>query len=135
MVGLYGEGKWCWVARDWNARYGETFDMRRSSKQCRERWIHHLRPDINKKASGPGFMKVYCILSCFLHCQPALLLILFTSGLAHSLLSVPLVFPADPLVCFLAQQSWCEEEERLLVLTHQEVGNKWSEIARRLPGR
>ena len=74
-------------------------------------------------------------LSCLLHCQPASLLILFTSGLAHSLLSAPLVFPVDPLVCFLAQQSWCEEEERLLVLTHQEVGNKWSEIARRLPGR
>ncbi|GAX80846.1 hypothetical protein CEUSTIGMA_g8281.t1 [Chlamydomonas eustigma] len=82
LVRLYGEGKWCWVARDWNSRYSSSSsDLRRSSKQCRERWIHHLRPDINKK------------------------------------------------------QAWSEEEERVLVLTHMEVGNKWSEIARRLPGR
>lgn len=65
LVRLYGEGKWCWVARDWNSKFGTTPESRRSSKQCRERWIHHLRPDINKKvrtwlglvwaANGPGF--------------------------------------------------------------------------------
>lgn len=80
LVRLYGEGKWCWVARDWNHTFGANMETRRSSKQCRERWIHHLRPDINKK-------------------------------------------------------SWSEQEERILVIAHQDVGNRWSEIARRLPGR
>ncbi|PWA59500.1 transcription factor MYB98 [Artemisia annua] len=30
---------------------------------------------------------------------------------------------------------WTEEEDRILITTHAEVGNKWSEIAKKLPGR
>nr|GEV55008.1 transcription factor MYB98-like [Tanacetum cinerariifolium] len=30
---------------------------------------------------------------------------------------------------------WTEEEDRILIAAHAEVGNKWSEIAKRLPGR
>lgn len=30
---------------------------------------------------------------------------------------------------------WSEEEERILVETHEKVGNKWAEIAKRIPGR
>ena len=52
----------------------------RTGKQCRERWLNHLRPDLNK---GP----------------------------------------------------WTAEEDAALVEAHRAVGNRWSEIARRLPGR
>lgn len=48
--------------------------------QCRERWNHHLRPDIRKDA-------------------------------------------------------WTEEEEQLLVEAHQQLGNKWSDIAKMIPGK
>ncbi|XP_057720197.1 transcription factor MYB118 [Arachis stenosperma] len=33
------------------------------------------------------------------------------------------------------KDSWDEEEDKLLIEAHKQVGNKWAEIARRLPGR
>ncbi|KAI3512906.1 hypothetical protein L1887_20228 [Cichorium endivia] len=30
---------------------------------------------------------------------------------------------------------WTEEEDKILIATHVEIGNKWSEIAKKLPGR
>ena len=38
------------------------------------------------------------------------------------------------LTCF-QKDSWSEEEERILVETHAKVGNRWAEIAKRIPGR
>ncbi|KAI3670077.1 hypothetical protein L6452_41687 [Arctium lappa] len=35
----------------------------------------------------------------------------------------------------ITKDAWSEEEDRVLIAIHKEVGNKWSEIARRMPGR
>nr|QSD99572.1 MYB family transcription factor [Melilotus albus] len=71
LVEHFGHRKWSHIAKFFKGRIG---------KQCRERWNHHLRPDIKK----------------------------------------------EPLT---------EEEEKILIETHKIVGNRWAEIARRLPGR
>ena len=39
LVKIHGDKKWTFIARQVNGRSG---------KQCRERWCHHLNPDINK---------------------------------------------------------------------------------------
>jgi myb proto-oncogene protein len=35
----------------------------------------------------------------------------------------------------MQKDTWSEEEDMVLIQTHREVGNKWAEIAKRLPGR
>ncbi|KAE8691633.1 Transcription factor MYB98 [Hibiscus syriacus] len=35
----------------------------------------------------------------------------------------------------IKKDSWSEEEDRKLIAAHREIGNKWAEIAKRLPGR
>lgn len=57
-----------------------NFDAGRTSKQCRERWYHHLDPSINKSAYTP-------------------------------------------------------REDKIIIETQARLGNKWSQIAARLPGR
>ncbi|XP_019186551.1 PREDICTED: transcription factor MYB108-like [Ipomoea nil] len=35
----------------------------------------------------------------------------------------------------LQKDSWSEEEERVLIEVHEKLGNRWAEIAKRIPGR
>lgn len=35
----------------------------------------------------------------------------------------------------IKKDTWSEEEDMVLIQTHKEVGNKWAEIAKRIPGR
>ncbi|KAA0057864.1 transcription factor MYB98-like [Cucumis melo var. makuwa] len=35
----------------------------------------------------------------------------------------------------IKKDTWSEEEDRVLIEAHSEIGNKWAEIAKRLPGR
>jgi hypothetical protein len=54
LVREYGEGNWSAIARALNDMVERPHEasgaVGRVGKQCRERWNHHLRPDINKNA-------------------------------------------------------------------------------------
>ncbi|KXZ44233.1 hypothetical protein GPECTOR_70g463 [Gonium pectorale] len=50
LVDEYGEGNWSVIARQLNTALGKPADSGRIGKQCRERYNHHLRPDIKKDA-------------------------------------------------------------------------------------
>lgn len=69
LVRHHGEGRWFNVAQDLNARLGyappsaasssggaaegssssSAAPVGRTPKQCRERWLHHLSPNVTKK--------------------------------------------------------------------------------------
>ncbi len=46
----YGEGNWSIISRTLNEQLSKGLEGGRIGKQCRERWNHHLRPDIKKDA-------------------------------------------------------------------------------------
>lgn len=39
------------------------------------------------------------------------------------------------LILCMQKDTWSEEEDKVLIQAHAEIGNKWAEIAKRLPGR
>jgi hypothetical protein len=50
LIHKYGLKKWTLIARELNKKACQSSKVFRQGKQCRERWINHLDPSINKGA-------------------------------------------------------------------------------------
>jgi len=77
LVLQYGPSNWAALSKELNEK---LVYRRRSAKQCRERWINHMDPSINRDA-------------------------------------------------------WTPDEDDTLMKKQKELGNKWTEISRHIPGR
>ncbi|KAF8402687.1 hypothetical protein HHK36_010776 [Tetracentron sinense] len=121
LVKQYGVRKWAQIAENLVGRAG---------KQCRERWHNHLRPDIkvSSLSSSSFYRPFHVILETFF--STSIIIVVkdsifklfmekFSSGIHH----------------LGSKDNWSEEEERLLVQAHEKIGNRWAEIAKRIPGR
>ncbi len=167
LVRHHGEGRWFNVAQDLNARLGyappsaassssggaaeggssaATAPLGRTPKQCRERWLHHLSPNVTKKVSqavhpAPRPATTPLHVTWPQTSTPCAYDFLGLPGRAPCLSSgvrskqhfCGVVLAVCPLV--RGTQAWSEAEEQRLVAAHRQLGNRWADIAKRLQGR
>ena len=105
LVKEYGEGNWSPIAKALNEAFDKGADQGRIGKQCRE-----------------------------VSCMPKY------SSLVVARIGLVLSIPVSAqrwnhhLRPDIRKDAWTEEEEHQLVEAHKSLGNKWSDIARQLPG-
>ncbi|KAI3665968.1 hypothetical protein L6452_44604 [Arctium lappa] len=111
MVKQHGDRNW--------VRIAEKFPLR-AGKQCRDRWLNYLRPNIMD------------MLTTYLFSLSTPLIL----DTMYPLLVQPGVAQGPGLST--KQQSknaWSEEDDKLLIELHKQFGNKWAYIAKMFPGR
>lgn len=120
----YGQRKWKLIAKNY---LGST----RTEADCLNRWKTKLKPE-NKK--GPwSDVEDEAIMECrkrgltkwseiAMHIQ----------GREGKQCRERWLNHLDPTI---NHNQWTDEEDRMLVIIHSQIGNKWTQIAQRLPGR
>ncbi len=116
----------------WDIISKELFDNERSGLQCKNRWEKILSPGLIK---GPWTMEEDEIVKrCVI--QDGItkwsIVAKYVPGRIGKQCRERWMNHLDPS---LSKQEWGEEEDRILMDAHKEIGSHWSKIAKLLPGR
>mmetsp|Transcript_15371 Transcript_15371/g.27045 ORF Transcript_15371/g.27045 Transcript_15371/m.27045 type:complete len:350 (+) Transcript_15371:97-1146(+) len=120
------DGSWNDVATELN---NSGFSKGRTSKQCRERWIHNLCPSISKAPWTPKedaiLVKAHQVLG-----NQWSSIAWHLPGRTEN--SVKIRFKS---IQRAHKKSWSREEDSKLLELHSRFGSNWAEIAELTPGR